>query len=402
MDKIKETNLNNIVSYFREGCKDAFLMGLELEHFVVDAKGTPLSYSGEIGVEALLKELSESYTEKVCSNGHLIGMWREDAAISIEPAGQLEVSISPQTDVEKILEIYKHFREEVDGVLAKWNCTLIEAGYLPKGKAREQELLPKTRYQYMDAYFAKIGEYGCCMMRGTAATQVSVDYADEKDFVRKYQVAYKLMPLFSWITDNVPVFEDEPNEKSLIRTKIWRGVDPGRTNLFAYLQGSALSFRSYADFVYHTPLIVGKIDGEEFYTEKTAEELYADKVMSRGEMEHVLSMVFPNIRLKKVLELRGADSLPIGEAVGYMLLVKGLLRTPDVVAEWLKANGIETVADADVLTDKLLLEGNATKIKGKSLVQLSDELFALAEQALEEKERKYLSGLKQRVHNKIV
>lgn len=400
MDSITEINLNNIVSYFREGCKSASFLGLELEHFAVDGQGRLLPYSGEKGIEALLYELSNKYQEKFYSQGHLIALRREDAVISIEPAGQLEISISPQTDAERILQIYESFRREADSALAAWGCKLVEAGYLPKGMAANQELIPKKRYEYMNDYFARIGKYGCCMMRGTAATQVSVDYCDEEDFVRKYEAAYKLTPLLAWITGNTPVFEDKPNHRELIRMKIWREVDKDRTNVYAYLKGSKLSFRSYAEFVYNTPLIVGKLEGRELPTAKTAKELYADRIMNAEEIENTLSMVFPCVRLKRVLELRGADSLPIEEALGYVVLVKALFMSPDVTLDWLKGIGLTTVEAADALADRLLEQGSTTTIHGKSMTEVTEGLFGLAETALEDKERKYLSSLQKRVQGR--
>ncbi len=400
MDNIQEINLNNIVTYFREGCKSASLLGLELEHFAVDKHNKPLSYSGEIGIEALLCELSGKYQEKFYSQGHLIALRREDAAISIEPAGQLEISISPQADVDKIRNIYTSFREEADAALAVWGCRLVEAGYLPKGLAEEQELIPKKRYQYMNEYFARIGKYGCCMMRGTAATQVSVDYLDEADFIRKYEAAYKLTPLLSWITANTPMFEGEPTRKPLIRTKIWREVDKHRTNVYAYLKGRELSFRSYAEFVYDTPLIVAKLGAREIPTSQAARDLYAGRIMGDEEIENALSMVFPCVRLKKVLELRGADSLPIEEALGYVVLVKSLFSILDNTLNWLEAIGLTTVEASDALADRLLEQGSDTVIQGKSITEAADELFDLAETALNGKEKQYLSCLRMRVQGR--
>ena len=396
-DKIMyNKNIETMVSYFREGCKDTFMMGLELEHFVVDSQNALLPYSGEIGVEALLGSLSAKYEEEYRMQGRLIGLWRKDCSITIEPAGQLEVSISPQTKTERILEIYAAFREEVDELLTAWDCHLVECGYLPKGKAAEQELIPKKRYQNMDAYFAKIGDWGRRMMRGTAATQVSVDYTDEEDFVRKYEAAYKLMPILSWITDNVPVFEDAPNEQALIRTKIWQGVDNARTNVYDFLHGRPLSFQTYAEFAYNTPLIVVREDGEDKPTEKTATQYYADRPIGREETEQILSMVFPCVRLKKVLELRGADSMPIGEALGYAVLVKCLLEKPGRAENWLESVGIRTIEQADALTEELLNVGERAVFNGQRIKELTDSLFAFAELFCEETDKKYLQLLQKR------
>lgn len=397
MNDMRDRNIEQIVSYFQEGCKDTFMMGLELEHFVVDSQNALLPYSGDRGVEALLYRLRENYREEYRTEGHLIGLAREDCVISIEPAGQLEVSIAPQTQVEKILEIYSAFRREVDEILTGWGCHIIEKGYLPAGRAASMELIPKKRYQYMDAYFQKIGDRGCQMMRGTAATQVSIDYANEEDFVQKYETAYKLTPILSWITDNVSVFEDEPNHRALMRTRIWQGVDSRRTNVYRYLQERALSFEGYGEFAYDTPLIVVKKDGVDVPTEKTAAQLYKDRLMSREEIEHMLSMVFPSVRLKKVLELRGADSMPIMEAAGYALLVKNLLKEPYATECLLQSMGLKSIQDADCLTKLLLEQGNQPLFMGQSMKQLAGRLFALADADCRREEQQYLQLLQKRL-----
>ncbi len=252
MDRIRQQNIENMVSFFQEGCKTQFYMGLELEHFVVDSQNALLPYSGEKGIAVLLEQLLPFYDKSYISDGNLIGLSRKDCAVSIEPAGQLEISISPQQEVKEMERIYRQFHQEVTPILEKWNASLQTYGYLPKGKVSKLELLTKKRYQYMDAYFATIGEAGRQMMRGTAAAQVSIDYRDEEDFIKKYEAAYMLNPFFAWITDNVPVFENEPNHQAMIRSRIWTQVDKQRTNVFSYLKGRGYFHQGYTSTVLST------------------------------------------------------------------------------------------------------------------------------------------------------
>ena len=324
----KKENIERLRQYFMDGCKDLskpLTMGLELEHFIVkkDTKES-VSYYGECGVEALLKRLMPNYSQSAYSEGHLIGLGREDLAVSIEPAAQLEVSISPQVDGRRIQQIYDQFLAEITPILLEWGYELVTVGYQPKSKVEELDLIPKNRYRFMKDYFDKISPYGQYMMKGTAATQVSIDYYSEEDFSNKYKIAYALYPILALLCDNMVYFEGEENKESVMRMKIWDHVDNARVEVEPYLNEGSIDFKSYAEFVYSTPLIVQKEKEGDIATTKSASELYANRLISTEDIEHILSMVFPIIRLKHYLELRVADSMPLGSVYAYLLLIKGL------------------------------------------------------------------------------
>lgn len=321
-------NLKRLVEYFTAGCKEegrALTIGLELEHFIVDKETKEsIPYSGERGIEAILKKLKPFYKESAYSEGHLIGVGRENMAVSIEPAAQLEVSISPQEDGRRIQAIYEQFLSEVTPILRDWGYHMVTLGYQPKNKVEELVLIPKNRYRFMEEYFNKIGPYGRYMMKGTAATQVSIDYYSEEDFSAKYKIAYGVYPIFAMLCDNVPWFEGQENKEHIIRTKIWDNVDKARVDVEKYLVEGTLSFESYAEFVYNAPLIVDKEEEGDYTTNKSARELFANRLMSEENIEHVLSMVFPIVRLKHYVEIRVADSMPMDSVKAYLLWIKGL------------------------------------------------------------------------------
>ena len=179
MDKFTQ-NKEQIIQYLKDGCKSIdtpLCFGVELEHFIVDASTKEaVSYYGDCGVEVILEKLTPYYEQKVYSEGHLIALGRVDIALSLEPAAQLEVSISPKQDIEEIYAVYEQFIQEITPILEDFEYELVTTGYQPKSRVNDLELLPKTRYRFMDAYFGKIGCFGRQMMRGTAATQVSIDY----------------------------------------------------------------------------------------------------------------------------------------------------------------------------------------------------------------------------------
>ena len=357
-------NKERIIKYLQEGCKPADMplhFGVELEHFIVraDSKEAVL-FEGDGGVEAILKELAPHYKESVYSQGHLIALAREEIALSLEPGAQLEVSISPQTDVFRIGEIYQDFYREMVPILQKYAYEMVTVGYQPKSCVNDLGLLPKKRYEYMDRYFQKIGPWGRRMMRGTASTQISIDYYSEEDFMRKYRIAYYLKDVLACFFSNTHVFEGEPYEGQNLRNTIWSGTDNRRVDVASYLVKGTLSFDAYAEFVMQAPVIVNKEGDHEYYDERTIGEIACERVFSKEEMVHAMSMVFPMIRAKQFLELRFADSMPMEKVLCYVMVVKGLFADIAYTEQLIFAEEFETgKADAKM---RCLVQGIADKL----------------------------------------
>lgn len=194
----EQENKQALVAYFTEGAKgDKPLgaLGVEVEHFVVTAEGEySVSYAGrsegEFGVRDVLAHLADAYPQHTYGlEGDLIGLASDGASITLEPAAQLEISIAPYSSISRILRVYNEFRAKVDPFLAEHACKLVTSGYHPTARALDLTLIPKQRYRFMDDYFKEIGTHGERMMRASASTQVSVDYQDEADAIRKMRIA---------------------------------------------------------------------------------------------------------------------------------------------------------------------------------------------------------------------
>ena len=367
-------NKEEIIQYLRNGCKPsdmAMHFGVELEHFVVHAATKEaVAYEGEHGIESLLKELMPFYKESAYSQEHLIALSREGIALSLEPGAQLEVSISPQTDVFGIKEIYDSFCEEIYPILEKHSYEMVTVGYQPKSKVNELGLLPKARYEYMDQYFCSIGPWGRRMMRGTASTQVSIDYYSEEDFMKKYRIAYYLKDVLSWFFSNTHMFEGEVYSDRNLRDIIWSGTDKRRVEVSPYMVDNTLSFENYANFVMQTPVIVNKEAGREYYDERTIGEIAEERIFSMDEMVHMLSMVFPMIRAKQFLELRFADSMPMDRVLCYVLLIKGLFSDVEYTQKLIFTKEFEKMnADAKM---RHIVEGITSKLSKAENEYLED------------------------------
>lgn len=184
----------------------------------------------------------------------------------------------------------------------------------------------------MNAYFAHINSDGDRMMRASSSTQVSVDYASEADAVRKMRVAAALSPILAAIADNTQVFEAEENHVPIRRLQLWREVDNQRCGTVPGIFDESFGFDTYADWLLRTsPIFVTRPaadnpGGERLrpFFDTPASEVYADAPMRHDDVEHIISMFWPDVRLKRFVEIRPADSLPEECVLGYTALIKGL------------------------------------------------------------------------------
>jgi glutamate--cysteine ligase len=325
---MKEKNLNALVEYFQAGCKKEQMLGLELEHFVVN-RDTRFSATYESGLEEILTRLQPLYGAPIFSDGRLIGISRAasgdciGAEITLEPAAQLEISINPTSCLQKIRNTYDHFLHTISPILHSMNYELFCAGYHPRSKIADMPLIPKKRYALMDEYFKTTGTMGANMMRGTAATQINIDYESEADFKKKFYVANFLGPFFSFMYDNTKIFEGEPFDGRMLRSFIWKNVDAARSKIVPGALGGNFGFRDYAEYIYNMPPIFILRDGETIPTgNKTVGEIFAETLLSPADIEHVLSMAFPDVRLKNRIEIRMVDSLLIEKALEFTALIK--------------------------------------------------------------------------------
>lgn len=362
-----EENLSRLIRHFERGCKmDCFQkLGLEVEHFIVDkSTGKSVSYYGERGVEAILREMEGQYPHSYYEGDHLLGLYNSDYSLSLEPAAQLEISVNPRGEISHIRQIYRHFISQITPVLESYGYRLVTRGYQPVSRAAELPLIPKKRYACMDDYFKTSGSRGLHMMRGTASAQISIDYFSQEDCVRKMRAAYILGPAIKLLTDCTPVFEGQPAKGHLTRTAIWRDVDPKRCGICPGLFSEGFGFRSYAEYLMRLPLIfVPEAGGQDSYVrDRTAADIWKEEALSPGQVEHILSMTFPDVRLKHYLELRVADSMPFSHVCAYLALVKGIFFHEDALARILAA----PVGEKEILAaeDSLMEKGFAGEIYG--------------------------------------
>ncbi|MCL2578255.1 MAG: glutamate-cysteine ligase family protein [Defluviitaleaceae bacterium] len=401
----KERNLFAMVEYFAAGCKKDQLLGLELEHFVVD-KHSRRSLPYEGGVEEILKHLQPVYGEPILSpepqrnlvtkevKERIIGIMREDSMITLEPAAQLEVIIGPVRGLREIAQIYATFTGLLTPILDGMGCELVCAGYQPKSKVDELSLIPKQRYEYMYSHFKNTGKHGKNMMKGTAATQVTIDYKDEEDFNKKFRVANILCPLFAFLCDNTEIFEGEPITGRMIRTHIWNDVDPARCMVVKGALEKSFGFREYSEFLYNKPPILMMKNGEAVYTgTEPASSLFKDREMTEEDILHISTMAFPDVCLKKYIEIRMADSMPISHAIAYMALIKGLMYDNTNLDALHEATLSVRNRDIEEAKAALMQNGAEALVYGRRGGDWVAEMLECAESGLSAEDKAYLQPM---------
>ena len=398
-----ENNKELLIQYFKDGCKreDKQKLGVEVEHFIVKRQSwESISYYGTRGIESMLERLSSLYPHRFEKCGHLIGLYNDDYSLSLEPAGQLEISINPQKDIKTVERMYNKLLKQLKPLLRENNYQLVTLGYQPTSLVENLPLIPKKRYEYMDKYFAITGTGGIHMMRGTASAQVAIDYMNEADFVLKYRVAYILMPLLALLTDNSPIYKGQPYHGHLLRNNIWERVDADRAGMVKGLFDDDFGFDKYAKYLMNLPLIfMPTKDGEIYTAEKTIKDIKSDELMSPEDIDHVLSMTFLDVRLKNYIEIRFADSMEFEYVKGYMALIKGVFYNDELLKKIITEY---KAGEADVwqAKDSLSLDGFEGVAYGHKAVELLKDLLTNAKTILNREEREMLSPLEKIVENK--
>ncbi len=401
--------LNDIYDYIKSGETENRNLGLEIEHFVTDKNGVQITFDE---ISPLIEHVGKELGARILYvDGHPAGYTADNYAITLEPACQFEISISPYPELSRIGQVYNEFlslweplfQERGYRLITKGNLPLVECGHISPD---EIPLSPKNRYRYMDAYFKNSGQYGKYMMRASASTQVSIDYHSEEDLIRKVSILQRIAPILMIMMENksdenstLPGVPDKPH---LLRTQEWDDLDPDRTGFFPGSFDPDFGYERIAEAVYRTPLILLTDNGSTIdIGHKNAEELVSEGIIPDEEpddrrktdlIEHFLSMGFFHFRIKKYIEIRVADSVPINKALGYAALIKGLVysdKTLDILEKDLsEIDTLDKVQEAVLKTES---DGLHTLLYDK--MTASDwisYLVGLARGNLPEEEKRYL------------
>ena len=403
---------DSIISYIRSGESNDKNLGLEIEHFIVNKQGEQIGFDE---ITNLIKEVSEKINADVSySDGYPVGYSTDEYAITLEPSCQFEISINPYEDIEKIGKIYKEFVELWEPIFIERGYKMVTNGNLPaveQGKITPDQipLSSKLRYKYMDEYLNKSGKFARYMMRASASAQVSIDYKSEEDLAKKLRVLEKISPILMIVmeskSDKDFSLPGNDGQTHLLRIQEWDDLDPDRTGFLNGSLDEGFGYEDIADITYNVPLILLTRDGKtEYVGNKSAKDLVDEGVIKESDVEdkeielieHVFSMGFFHYRVKKYIELRVADSVPIDKALGFVALLKGLIYDDsnlNVLDK--KFSNIRTLDDIQSAIDEIKVNGfEAVIYGGKTVYEYADELVEMADKGLEGKDKEYLKNVR--------
>ena len=386
------TSVDLLVAGFRsaEKPRTQHRLGLEHEKFLYPVgSAKPLPYEGESGVGALLARLAPAgYTPfRETPESPVIALQRGEATISLEPGGQLELSGSPfRTAREAHAENLGHL-QEVKAAADSLGLRVVFMGYRPTVTPADMPWMPKTRYLVMRRTLPERGRLALNMMLMTATGQVSLDWADEADCVRKTVVVARLAPLMNALYANSPLVEGKPSGYLSFRNRVWDEVDPTRCGyLPAFFDGS-FSYRAYVEWALDAPLLFLRRNGEYLHPKLTFRQLMKEGFEGQppdlADWTDHLSTLFPEVRLKKVVEVRGADCVNPAMTGALAALWRGILYDATALDEAERLLPKLGYTEHLAFHDTARREGLAGRLGSQALSRLAADMVEIARRGLQ-------------------
>ena len=393
------TSKRQLIDYLASGSKPLadWRIGTEHEKFVFrreDLKRAP--YDGPNGILALLRGLQRFGWEPVLDADKIIGLSQGEASISLEPGGQFELSGAPlKTLHETCAELHQHLRQ-VREVAGELDLGMLGLGFDPQSRRDEVPWMPKRRYAIMRDYMPKKGKLGIDMMLRTCTVQVNLDFASEADMVAKFRAGLALQPLATALFAASPFTEGKPNGFLSFRSQVWTDTDPDRCGILPFVFEPGMGFERYVDYMLDVPMYFVYRDGN--YTD-VAGQSFRDFMKGKlpgmpgaipvmSDWADHLTTAFPEVRLKKILEMRGADGGPWRRLCALPALWTGLLYDSGALDQASQLISGWTHEDHAVLRRDVPRLGLATQFRGRALKDWTLDMLNIASAGL--KARKQL------------
>ena len=393
--------LQDMAGYLAAGSKpkEAWRIGAEHEKFGF-VKGTceRLPYDGPRGIRAMLDGLTRFGWAPVEEDGNVIALTRGGASISLEPGGQFELSGAPLDDIHMICDETGRHLEEVKTVADELGVGFLGAGFSPLWSREETPVMPKGRYGIMRAYMPKVGGLGLDMMLRTCTIQANLDFSSEADMAAKFRTSLALQPIATALFANSPFTEGRPNGFLSARANVWTDTDPDRTGMLDFVFADGFGFETYAEYALDVPMYFVRrkgryIDaaGQSFrdFLKGELPALPGERPTMDDWADH-LTTLFPEVRLKTYLEMRGADGGPWSRICALPALWGGVLYDSDsLTAAWDLCKHWDT-ADHERLRRDVTRLGLKAEVAGRTVQDVARDLLVIARQGLKRRER--LSG----------
>jgi glutamate--cysteine ligase len=383
---------DDLVRWMREGEKPPERWRIGLEHEKIGLLADTherVPYEGPRGIRELLERIAaeDAAWRPVREEGRTIALERDGASITLEPGGQLELSGAPLRTIHEICREFTAHLDLVKRASAESGLVWLGLGHDPLHSVAETPRIPKSRYAIMRGYLPSRGALALDMMHLTATVQANLDYASEQDMVDKLRTALGVSPLVSAIFANSSISGGKPNGFVSRRVWIWRETDPDRTGLLPFVFERDFGYRDYVEWALDVPMFFLVREGVYRPTPGITFRRFLERGID-GERPTLrdwdlhLTTLFPEARLKRFIEVRGADAVPPGLTCSLPALWKGILYEPAarasawaLVADW-------STEEREAALVEVARRGLRARVAGRSVLELARELAAVAREGL--------------------
>ena len=397
-------NIDQLINPMADGekPKDRWRIGTEHEKFVYSTTDHHApSYDEAGGIKDLLLAMQEFGWQPVEEGGKVIAMSGSDGAISLEPAGQLELSGAPLENLHETCNETGRHLQQVKAIGEKTGTGFLGMGMWPDKTRAELPIMPKGRYKIMLEHMPRVGNLGLDMMLRTCTIQVNLDYASEADMAQKFRVGLALQPLATALFANSPFTEGKPNGYQSFRSHIWSDTDPHRTGMLPFVFEDGFGYERYAEYMLDVPMYFVFRDGKYIdaaglsfrdFLKGQLSVLPGEKPTMSDWTDH-LSTAFPEVRLKSFLEMRGADGGPWNRICALPAFWVGLLYDKNALdAAWDRVKGW-SMEEREALRNGVPKLGLDTPIpNGQTLKDLAAEILEISSAGLTARNRLNSSG----------
>ncbi|HET6434575.1 MAG TPA: glutamate--cysteine ligase [Xanthomonadaceae bacterium] len=397
------TDHRALVEYLASGARPRgdWKIGTEHEKFgfrLGDLR--PPAFDGEQGIEALLTGLVRYGWTPVAEGGRTIALTRDGASVTLEPAGQLELSGAPLDTIHQTCcEVDSHLHEVRD-VADALGLGFLGMGFQPKWSRADMPWMPKGRYGIMRRYMPTRGDLGLDMMTRTCTVQVNLDFGDEADMVKKFRVSLALQPIATALFADSPFTEGKPNGYLSYRSHIWTDTDPDRTGMLDFVFEDGFGFERYVDYLLDVPMYFAyrggryvDLAGRSFrdFLGGRLDALPGELPTLRDWSDH-MTTAFPEVRLKKYLEMRGADGGPWNRLCALPAFWVGLLYDDAALdAAWDLVRDF-TMEERHALRDGVPKHALKLPFRGGSVRDLALEALRISAHGLQRRARRNRNG----------
>lgn len=398
------TAVQPLVDYLASGCRPEqdWRIGTEHEKFgftLADRK--PLPYEGKNGIGALLAKLAERYEwQAEFEDGNIIALKRAGCSITLEPGGQFELSGDLLRDLHETCNEVNAHLAEVKAVAEPMGLGFLGLGFHPTARRDEIPWMPKERYRIMGAHMPRVGSLGLDMMTRTCTVQVNLDFSSEQDMVDKFRASLALQPVATALFANSPFLEGKPSGYLSYRSHIWTDTDRWRTGQLPFVFEAGFGFERYVEWMLDVPMYFVRRNGRfidaagQSFRDFMAGKLPAlpGEYPTMADWEDHLTTAFPEVRLKKFLEMRGADGGPWRRLCALPALWVGALYDSASLDGCLELVKGWTPEDLHRLRGDVSREGLNARIHGRSVRDVARDMLDLAHNGLAGRNRLNASG----------